>query len=97
MGHVAASYTTTVSPGLNVSTRYKLNVYSYETDVGVGFEYVPEGRGAVEQCIKGRVSLIEGLAVKLEGRFREALVSIGFMTQFGRGARQSLGLELQMS
>ncbi|KAJ3044628.1 Mitochondrial distribution and morphology protein 10 [Rhizophlyctis rosea] len=104
MGHVAAAYTTTVSPGLNVSTRYKLNVYSYETDVGVGFEYAPAigeskvmGTTVREQCVKAKISLIEGLAVKLEGRYKEALVGIGFMTQFGRGAWQSLGVELQMS
>lgn len=56
MGHVAAAYTTTVYPGLNVATRYKINVYSFEADVGVGFEYVPEGK---EQLVKARVSLVE--------------------------------------
>lgn len=65
MGHVAAAYTTTVYPGLNVSTRYKLNVYSYDADVGVGFEYAPavtknkDGKESREQSVKARISLIE--------------------------------------
>ncbi|KAJ3282456.1 Mitochondrial distribution and morphology protein 10 [Borealophlyctis nickersoniae] len=94
MGHLASAYTTTVAPGLNMATRYTFNVYSYEADVSVGFEYAPRTQ---EQLVKAKLSLTEGLAVKLETRYRRALVGIGFTTQFGRNPRQSLGIEMQIS
>ncbi|KAJ3012689.1 Mitochondrial distribution and morphology protein 10 [Thoreauomyces humboldtii] len=94
MGHVSASYTTTLRNNLNMATRYRFNVYSYEADLSVGVEYSPRQK---QQVIKTRLSLAEGLAVKLEGRYRRALISIGLMTQFTTNPRRSIGVEIQVS
>ncbi|KAJ3170155.1 Mitochondrial distribution and morphology protein 10 [Geranomyces variabilis] len=94
MGHVSASYTTTVRRGLSVATRYRFNVYSYEADMAVGVEYAPAGS---EQVIKTRLSLTEGLALRLEGQYRRALISIGLMTNFTQNPRRSIGVELQIA
>ncbi|KAJ3157515.1 Mitochondrial distribution and morphology protein 10 [Geranomyces michiganensis] len=94
MGHVSASYTTTVRRGLSVATRYRFNVYSYEADMAVGLEYAPVGS---EQVIKTRLSLTEGLALRLEGQYRRSLISIGLMTNFTHNPRRSIGIELQIA
>ncbi|KAI8819433.1 uncharacterized protein EV422DRAFT_568858 [Fimicolochytrium jonesii] len=94
MGHFSTSYTTTVRSGLTMSTRYDINVYSYEADLAVGLEYLRKDRS---QMVKARVSLVEGLALKLEGQYRRALLSIGLMTEFARNPRRSIGIELQVS
>ncbi|TPX54503.1 hypothetical protein PhCBS80983_g05902 [Powellomyces hirtus] len=94
MGHVSASYTTTLRNNLNMSTRYRFNVYSYEADLAVGLEYSPKGK---EQIVKTRLSLAEGLALKLEGQYRRAVISIGLMTHFTHNPRRSIGIELQIA
>ncbi|TPX67586.1 hypothetical protein SpCBS45565_g03719 [Spizellomyces sp. 'palustris'] len=94
MGHVSASYATTIRKNLTMATRYDFNVYSYEADLVLGVEYAPPEK---EQLVKARVSLSEGLALKLEGQYKRALFSIGLMTQFVHNPRRSIGIELQIS
>ncbi|KAJ3182124.1 Mitochondrial distribution and morphology protein 10 [Gaertneriomyces sp. JEL0708] len=94
MGQLSASYTTTVAPNLTMSTRYDFNVYSYEADLAVGVEYAPKEQ---RQLVKGRISLSQGMAVKLEGQYKRAMFSIGLMTEFLRNPRRSVGVELQIS
>jgi len=56
MGHVSTSYTTTVAPHMDVSTRFDFNIHSYESDLAVGFEYAPIH---AEQLVKVRLSLLQ--------------------------------------
>ncbi|KAI9100494.1 hypothetical protein DFS34DRAFT_648412 [Phlyctochytrium arcticum] len=93
MGHISATYTTTVRRNLTMATRYHFNLYSYEADLALGVEYAPADK---EQLVKARISLSEGLAVKLEGQYKRALFSIGLMTQFVYNPRRSIGIELQI-
>ncbi|KAJ3086146.1 Mitochondrial distribution and morphology protein 10 [Quaeritorhiza haematococci] len=93
MGHITSSYTTTVRPNMDLSTRYDFNTYSYESDLAVGMEYAPQGK---DQLMKARVSLSQGLALKLESRYKRALFSIGLMTEFAHRPRRSIGIEVQI-
>ncbi|KAI9204962.1 uncharacterized protein BJ171DRAFT_93152 [Polychytrium aggregatum] len=92
MGHLSATYTATVRPHLDISTRYDLNVFSFESDVSAGLEYSPIDKAHV---FKTSVSLAEGFAVKFESRFHRLIASVGLKTGFQRHSMQSLGLELQ--
>ncbi|RKO85322.1 hypothetical protein BDK51DRAFT_32440 [Blyttiomyces helicus] len=93
MGHVSSAYTTTIRPNLTMATRYDLNVYSYEADVAVGLEYA---HGKTDQVVKAKISLMQGLALKLEGRYQQAVFSVGLMTQFTVNPRRSIGVEVQI-
>lgn len=39
MGHFNTTYTTTVLPGMHMSTGYDWNMFSYESDIGIGLLY----------------------------------------------------------
>jgi len=54
MGFISSTYTTTVSKGMYMSTRYNFNAYSYESDLAFGIEYNPEESN---QLIKAKISL----------------------------------------
>ncbi|KAJ3331726.1 Mitochondrial distribution and morphology protein 10 [Blyttiomyces sp. JEL0837] len=94
MGHLSTSYTSTIWPKMAMSTSYEFNIYSYDSDVSVGIEY---GHAEKEQLIKARFSLAQGLALKLEGRYKSSLVGIGIMTEFGQQPKRSFGVEVQFS
>jgi len=94
MGFISSTYTSTVAKGMYMSTRYNFNVYSYESDLAFGVEYNPEKS---DQLIKAKISLKDGIAVLLEGKFQKARYNIGFLSGFGKTAKQQLGLEVAFS
>ncbi|KAI8926821.1 hypothetical protein BC831DRAFT_399492 [Entophlyctis helioformis] len=93
MGHLSASYATTVAKDLQMATRYDFNTYSFDADLSVGVEYAPSGK---DQVLKGRLSLAEGLSVRFDGRFQDAIYSLGMSTGFGPSPRQTFGVQLQL-
>ncbi len=54
MGFISSTYTSAVSKGMYMSTRYNFNIYSYESDLAFGVEYNPEKSN---QLIKAKISL----------------------------------------
>ncbi|KAJ1550543.1 Mitochondrial distribution and morphology protein 10 [Nowakowskiella sp. JEL0078] len=93
MGHFQTSYTATVAPALNMSTRLEFNSYSYESDLAIGLLYAPEGQ---DQLLRARISPLQGLSLKLEGKYKQAIFGVGLMTEFGRNPKRSLGVEVQL-
>lgn len=73
----------------SLSTRYDFNVYSYESDLSVGFDWFP----GIERLVKMRFGLKRGLQIMLDGRYRNAWFSFGIMR--GNGSSFSVGLNLQ--
>lgn len=93
-----------------MSTRYDMNMYSFESDIAVGGEFRSFGMGTSAdldkplmekknegQVLKARLSMRNGVGVKLEGKYKRALWSVGMETEFGRYPRRRVGIELQLS
>jgi mitochondrial distribution and morphology protein 10 len=110
MGHLTTSYTTTINPQFTMSTRYDMNMYSYESDIAVGGEFRSFGSATDAelnklvgekkkegQVLKARMSMRNGVGIKLEGKYKRALWSVGMETEFGRYPRRRVGIELQLS
>ncbi|KAI9356553.1 hypothetical protein DFJ73DRAFT_823145 [Zopfochytrium polystomum] len=92
MGHVSASFTSTVFPDLVMSTAYDFNTYSYESDLSLGLEYAPKD---AEQVLKAKFGLSKGIGLKIEGRYNgQVLVGIGMTTEFSLKPRSTFGVEI---
>lgn len=76
MGHLSFSYTSTVAPGADVSARYDFNAYSYESDLAVGVEWAPLGRGEMVKFGVGKEVWSETLSVSIKSH-RVRLPSTG--------------------
>jgi len=94
MGFVSSTYTSSICKGMYMATRYNFNLYSYNSDLAFGIEYSPEKKN---QLIKAKISLKDGIAVLLEGKYQNTRYSAGFSTGFGKTAKQNIGLEVAFS
>ncbi|KAI8910952.1 hypothetical protein EDD86DRAFT_225170 [Gorgonomyces haynaldii] len=92
MGHFSWCYCTTVRPNVMMAARYDLNVYSYESDLSFGLEYSHE-KG---EALKIGVGTGQGLSLRYDGIFQNALYSVGMSTQFGSQSGQTLGIQIEL-
>ncbi|KAH6567383.1 hypothetical protein BASA50_008550 [Batrachochytrium salamandrivorans] len=92
MGHLNSAYSTTILKDMQMATQYDFNMYSFDADVSVGVEYAPAGRG---QVLKVAVGLVEGISLRFDGHFKDALYSIGMSTSFGSDPKPSFGFQIQ--
>ncbi|KAJ3339341.1 hypothetical protein HDU93_008346 [Gonapodya sp. JEL0774] len=88
----ARSYTSTVAPGADVSARYDLNVYSYDSDLAVGVEWAPLGRGEMVKFGVGK----EGIRLLFQKLLPRAVVSFGVLAGWGDSGRRDVGVEVQI-
>ncbi|KAI9320621.1 hypothetical protein BX666DRAFT_1214854 [Dichotomocladium elegans] len=106
IGHMSTAYVAQVSDDLALCSRYDFNIYSYESDLALGFEYRTQKDHAttnqdktenLEGLIKARVGFSEGLALMWEGRFKKALVSFGLTADLSSRPSpiRTIGIEVQ--
>lgn len=109
MGHLATAFVTSVSPTTLASVRYDLNVYSFESDISVGYELRSgllaehaQGRELESSSplnshlVKFRLSPKKGIACKIEGQYKRTVWSVGVCTDFGPHIRKMIGFSLQI-
>ncbi|KXS22011.1 hypothetical protein M427DRAFT_26688 [Gonapodya prolifera JEL478] len=92
MGHLSFSYTSTVAHGADVSARYDFNAYSYESDLAVGVEWAPLGRGEMVKFGVGK----EGIRLTFQKALPRAIVSFGVMAEWSEKGRRDVGVEVQI-
>ncbi|KAI8149050.1 hypothetical protein BJV82DRAFT_663393 [Fennellomyces sp. T-0311] len=109
VGHMSTAYVAQVSEDLAMCSRYDFSIYSYESDLSVGFEYrtknmqedgSPKDSGKTEKLqglIKARIGFAEGLALMWEGRFKNTLFSIGLTADLSSRPSpiRTIGIEMQ--
>jgi distribution and morphology protein 10 len=102
VGHMSASYVVQASPELVLCSRYDFSIYSYESDLAFGLEYNAtkkqnEAKQDVEKLeglIKASWGFNKGLSLMWEGKWRNALVTLG-LTSDSKHPIRSIGFEIQ--
>ncbi|CDS03343.1 hypothetical protein LRAMOSA00745 [Lichtheimia ramosa] len=105
VGHMSTAYVAQVSKELAMCSRYDFSIYSYESDLALGFEYrtkndIDPGKDKtqkLEGLIKARIGFTEGLALMWEGRLKNTLFSIGLTADLSSRSSpiRTIGLEMQ--
>lgn len=77
---------------------FTTDYYSQESDLSIGIEYAPLNR---HQLIKASLSLTnvikfknKGISVRLDGKFRNSMYSVGFGTTFSNPS-PTFGINLE--
>ncbi|RCH84770.1 Mitochondrial distribution and morphology protein 10 [Rhizopus stolonifer] len=114
---MSTSYVAQVSDQLVMCSRFDFSIYSYESDLALGFEYRTKSKkptlvetepekGVVtltadrteklEGLIKAKWEFTKGLALMWEGRFKNALFSLGLTADLRTtNPIRTIGLEVQ--
>lgn len=114
VGHMSTSYVAKVSDQLVMCSRFDFSIYSYESDLALGFEYRTKNKHIetevsndvvtltadrtekLEGLIKARWGFAQGLSLMWEGRFKNALFSLGLTADLrSTNPLRSIGIEVQ--
>lgn len=90
MGHVSLSYfTCTLLKHLKMAARYDINMYSFDSDLGVGLFYA-----VYDRMLKFRISS-QSIGIQLESYFNSFLIAVGVSVD--KRSSSGIGIELQYS
>ncbi|ORY93359.1 mitochondrial distribution and morphology protein 10 [Syncephalastrum racemosum] len=104
VGHMSTAYVAQVTEELVMCSRFDFSIYSYESDLALGFEYQAKNKGdnpekteKLEGLIKARIGFAEGLAVMWEGRYKKTLFSLGLTADLSSRTSpiRTIGIEMQ--
>jgi distribution and morphology protein 10 len=93
VGYWSTAYTAYIGPNFIMATRYNINIYSYQTNLSVGCEYVPKD---TDHLLKLRLSEQDGLALFYVTKLNQVKIGFGFQTELTRNPRRSFGAEMNI-
>ncbi|ORX50823.1 hypothetical protein DM01DRAFT_1324559, partial [Hesseltinella vesiculosa] len=103
VGHMSTSYVAQVSDNLVLGSRFDFSIYSYDSDLALGFEWntknerTADDTQQLEGLLKGKLGFASGLALMWEGRYKNALFSLGLTADLSNPANpiRTMGIEVQ--
>ncbi|KAI8072966.1 hypothetical protein BC940DRAFT_292058 [Gongronella butleri] len=103
VGHMSTSYVAQVADNLVLGSRFDFSIYSYDSDLAVGFEWRTKNAAAendtqkLEGLMKGKLGFASGLALMWEGRYKNTLFSLGLTADLSNPANpvRTMGFEVQ--